>query len=165
MSKSLRIFNEASPDYSYRSDISNQACDYFKEVLLTYRIIFSQTKYSPADCFSAYQETWSHSEDYLQFADPLLQQLCSQSWDTRELHCFYMEINSGDPSAQYSPSSDFPFFGKRLLDLQAYVKTYRPSSIWALWYDQRNESWWWAFWVSEHLQIKHCIVDVLIVYY
>ena len=154
---SFRLFNDACSDDSCAGKSSDEACDYFKEVLLTYRIIFSQTKNSPSDCMGAYQGTWSQSLDYLQFADPLLQQLCSQSWDTSDLYCFYMEISSDDPSAQYSPSSDFPFFGRRLLDLQAYVKTYRPSSFWALWYDQRNEGWWWAFWVSDLSGINHYI--------
>ena len=149
----IRIFNDAPLDNSAMNRNHSEACDYYKEVLLTYRIIFSQTKHSPGDCLSAHQETWSHSLEYLTSADPLLQQLCTQSWDAEDLHCFYREINSGDPSAQYSPSSDFPFFGKRLLDLQAYVKTYRPSGFWALWYDERNEGWWWAFWVGQPLCI------------
>jgi len=72
--------------------------------------------------------------------------LCGRSWEDDEARQIYDEIGADDPSNHYSSISDFPFLGKRLADLQAYVAGHNPHTIMALWHDRRNMSWWWTFW-------------------
>lgn len=65
--------------------------------------------------------------------------------DARQI---YEAIGADDPSNHYNPRSDFPFLGKRLAELQEYVRGHSPHTIMALWHDRRDASWWWTFWVS-----------------
>lgn len=78
----------------------------------------------------------------------MLQLLCGQSWDAEDARAIWQEIGADTASNHYSPMSDFPFLGKRLAELQSYVRGHSPHNIMALWYDRRNVSWWWTFWVS-----------------
>lgn len=77
----------------------------------------------------------------------MLEILCGHGWEFEDARQIYEEIGAEEPSNHYSPIADFPFLGKRLAELQAYVRGHSPHNIMALWYDRRNVSWWWTFWV------------------
>ena len=84
--------------------------------------------------------------------DPILEKLCCYSCDSDEAGDLYAAIEADDPSSHFTPIADFPFLGKRLTDIQDYVSNHNPHSFMALWYDRRNVTWWWTFWVSLRLR-------------
>jgi hypothetical protein len=138
-------------------DYSN---DYFKEVLLSYRLLFGEERRSRRafrSWLSRWQNEWkSTPDDSKPPADPLLLILGSQSWQSDEARQVYDEIGAADPASPYSPTVDFVFFGKRLLDLQTYVRGYRSNSIVGLLFDTRNLQWWWTFWVHDNPCPSYC---------
>jgi hypothetical protein len=79
----------------------------------------------------------------------MLEVLCGRVWDSNGAYEIFEEIEAEDSSTYYSPSEDFPFLAKRLLEIQRYVQHHRPRSILALWYDRRNSTQWWTFWVGD----------------
>lgn len=126
--------------------------DYFRELLLTYKLLFGQDTRSwnaftnkvksnawgphwncsdstPDGCHSSYDDS-----------DPLLLTLC-----TSHPLPLYKAFESPDSPDDY-PSHDFPFFGVRLLTLQTYVKDRNPRNLWALWQDRRNLALWMNYW-------------------
>jgi hypothetical protein len=145
----LRIFQEsvATQSDSTRAEIDD-AYEFFKEVLLSYRLIFSQTK-SSRKTFKKQWKKWDLTSRGN--IDPILERLCGHSCDSEEARDLYYAIDADDPSSHYNPISDFPFLGKRLTDIQDYVSGHNPHSFKALWYDRRNVTWWWTFWVCRAL--------------
>jgi hypothetical protein len=131
-------------------DYSN---DYFREALLTLRLLFGEERRSRRSFrswLSQWQSGWdSNPDDPKPPVDPLLITLGSQSWESDEARQIYDEIGASAPASPYSPTTDFVFFGKRLLEIQNYVRERRSNSIWALWFDTRNLQWWWTFWVHD----------------
>lgn len=126
--------------------------DFFKEVLLSYRLIFGQHKKS-WQYFNKKLVAWNHDwdcsgEQGSRTSDPMLLLLCGRSWLADGPKQIYDEISADEPSEYYSPNMDFPFLGKRILVLQNHVKGHNAHSLRALWHDHRNVSWWWTFWVS-----------------
>jgi hypothetical protein len=118
------------------------------EVLISYRLIFGQTKNSHRDFKTLsrkWAKSWNSTPELQKQADPMLYILCGQPCTSPEASAIYDEIEAEDPSTHYSPVTDFPFFGERLVELQNYV---RGHNFMALWYDRRDVSWWWTFWVS-----------------
>jgi hypothetical protein len=81
----------------------------------------------------------------------MLERLCGHSCESDEVADIYIAIDAEDPSNHYNPIMDFPFFGKRLVAIQDYVRGHNPHNFKALWYDRRNVSWWWTFWVRVHI--------------
>lgn len=125
------------------------AADYFREVLLSYRLLFGQDKKS-WKAFLAASAAWpAHwprsSPNALDDADPLLQTLCGTSATSPAARALYAEIDAEDASPYYYPDS-FPFLGRRILDLQTFVKGRHPTNWRALWSDRRNVAYWWTFW-------------------
>lgn len=142
---------------------------YFREVLLSYRLIFGQD----ASSARTYRTVWKTSssptapnprspnpilpvsnQDIVEEsnsdaeADPLLQLLCGQHWKTPNAFAFYRDIDAETTSPYYYPESDFPFLRRRILNLQAFVQGRSPHSLKSLWHDKRNVTFWWTFWVS-----------------
>jgi hypothetical protein len=112
-------------------------------------MIFGQAHGSHKDFNDVEKELHWH-EDFRRDikVDPLLPILCGQSWNSWEAWQIYREIEAEYPS-EYTPMSEFPFLGTRLAALQRSV---RGRSFMALWYDRRDGSWWWTFWVCvQHL--------------
>lgn len=81
-------------------------------------------------------------------SDPMLHRICGHDCESDEVREIYIEIGADEPINQYNPAVDFPFLGKRLGSIQEYIRGHNPSNFWALWYDRRNISLWWTFWVS-----------------
>jgi len=72
--------------------------------------------------------------------------LCGAAWTSHDASALYGAIGAQDDSPYYYSDSDFRFFGRRILDLQAFVKGRNPHSVRALWHDRRNIAFWWTFW-------------------
>jgi hypothetical protein len=108
----------------------DEAADYFREVLLSYRLIFGQDKASYED-FT--QLTNKFGPISGQPTDPILLILCGRCWDSDSAIEIYDEIKADDASHRYSVS-DFPFLGRRLLALQKNIRYRRPNTIQAWWY-------------------------------
>jgi len=138
-----QIFQESGATPSDPARVEDEAYEFFKEVLLSYRLIFSQTK-SSRKVFRKQMKKWNLiSKGNL---DPILERLCGYSCDSDEAGDLYGAIEADDPSSHFTPIADFPFLGKRLMDIQDYVSNHNPHSFMALWYDRRNVTWWWTFW-------------------
>lgn len=118
--------------------------DLFVELLLTYRLIFSQNAQS-WKLFSSEMSGMSKSVLSLPDADPLLPLLCGRPFDSSEVVALYDYIRADDIQAYYTPGS-FQFFGGRILQIQGFVETQNPPDWRSLWHDNRNKSNWWAFW-------------------
>lgn len=119
--------------------------DFYREILLSYRLIFGQDKNSHND-FNAWIEKGKPLPE--EYHDSLLPILCGQSWDSADALPIYEFIDADDPSTHYSPTEDFPFLGKRLLEVQKHVLNQKPTDFQAIWYDKRDPDKWWTFWVS-----------------
>jgi hypothetical protein len=120
------------------------AKDFYKEVLLTYRLLFGQDTSSYKHFNALKRKGVLISEEH---QDLLLSALCGESWESSDARRVYEIIEAEEPSLHYSPSTDFPFLGRRLLDIQKYVRGHNSNSIRAIWFDRRNPSAWWTFWV------------------
>lgn len=130
---------------------ADNAAEYFEEVLLTYRLIFGQTKASYKAFNSSlprWSEEWCKTPSLESIADPLLSIICGQSWESAESSALFDEIEAEDASNHYSPHTDFPYLGKKLKHVQEYVKGHNPYTLRSLWHDDRDLGKWWTFWVS-----------------
>ena len=93
-------------------------------------------------------DRWYGTETLKREADYLLLTLCGQSWHAEGPQAIYDAIGAEDPSPRYSSTTDFPFLGKRLMELQTYVKDYNPKTLTELWHNKRDVTWWWTFWIG-----------------
>lgn len=118
------------------------AGDFFREALLSYRLMFGQNK----DSWKAYRSRYRshHSREPLEAnCDPLLSRLCSKSWVNEQV---YNDIEAPNVRTVYSAKADFPYFGERLLILQEYIVTQVPDGWRSLWRDRRDMTRFWTFW-------------------
>ena len=140
------------------------AREYYKEVLLSYRLIFGQSPGSAED-FKHRAHIWAPALEEL--SDPILAILCGENWESEKAYPIYEEIGAEDTAERYSPSEDFPYLGKRLLKIQEYVNDHRPNNLRQLWHDQANKwNWWmlWAFVILGCLSLLFSIVQVRVVF-
>jgi hypothetical protein len=140
-----------------RGDIED-ASAFYKEVLRSYRLLFGQTKGS-YKAFKKLNSRSSQSRDPL--TDPLLDILYGKSCKSHEFRSIFDEIKANEASTTYSPSSDFPFLGARLLELQKYAQGQKQKPLW-VWQDRRmrnpfrwNQFWWYPFLVRQPIYSTH----------
>lgn len=112
----------------------------FRELLLTYRVLFGQDERS----FRALQRYCSGQDEHLA-ADPMLQVLCEKSCATQEALELYRDIDAGAVRDTYDSNADFPILGQKLLALQQFVKEYHPKTLTALLRDRRDPAAWYSF--------------------
>jgi hypothetical protein len=60
-----------------------------------------------------------------------------------------MILDADEPANYYNPQTEFPFFGKRLLELQQFVKQHQPQTVRSLLNDRRDVAAWWALWNNQ----------------
>lgn len=127
--------------------------DLFEEILLSYRLIFGQDERS----WKAFSSTIPPSSEQQALtesswsSDPLLYVLCGKSCISDESRRIYHDIDANEPANYYNPQSEFPFFGKRLLDLQQFVKQHQPQTVRSLLNDRRDVAVWWTLWNNQLL--------------
>lgn len=120
---------------------NRESLGYFREVLLTYHILFGHDKTSRA-LFTRVGPTLSRDP----IADPLLPIFCGQG-SSKLSRDIYEEVYI-DTSAKSSQFSAFPLFGERILRLEAHIKSCRPEAFSATWYDKTIASTWVTYWVG-----------------
>jgi hypothetical protein len=122
-------------------------------MLLSYRLIFGQDERS-YKAFSRMVPVWeeqrgrAHRENMWD-CDPMLHTLCGKSSATDDARRIYDEIDASEPTSYYDPNTEFPFFGKRLLELQLFIKQHQPQNLRSLLHDRRNVSAWYTVWSSQ----------------
>jgi hypothetical protein len=128
---------------------------YFREVLLSYCLIFGQNKASWKALrkrLSTYGEHWDRSDKQSNDGDPMLRILCCSSYMSAEAKPIYEAIDASDRvSPYYYPDLDFPFLGRRLLILQAFasgISARHSQAGMAAWQERRRGAFWWTLWVS-----------------
>jgi hypothetical protein len=120
-----------------------------QEILMSYRLIFGQTRSSRSLARSTLQSLKSEP-DY----DALLDIVCGESRKTVAARLpsslWPVSCRSFDGDLQeedtYSSQDDFPMFGPRLAALQLFNLRQQPSRLRDLWRDRRNPLQWYTFW-------------------
>ena len=73
----------------------------------------------------------------------MLSVLCGKSCTDEEARHVYEDLDVNEPSNYYDPQTEFPFFGRRILELQQLIKQYQPQDVRALWNDRRDVAAWY----------------------
>lgn len=136
------------------------AQEFYKEVLLSYRLIFGQAPGSAED-FKHQAHMWA--PNLTENSDPLLAILCGENWESEKAYPIYNEIEAEDTAERYSPSEDFPYLGKRLLKIQEYVNDHQPNTLRQMWHNKTNKWNWsmlWAFVILGCLGLLFSIIQV-----
>ncbi|KAH7416711.1 hypothetical protein BKA64DRAFT_274608 [Cadophora sp. MPI-SDFR-AT-0126] len=139
--------------------------EYFEEILLSYRLIFGQDNRS----WKAFSRMIATKEDSAMSGvaswacDPLIYELCAKRCSSDEASVIYDEIDANEPIEHYNPHIEFPFFGKRLLELQQYVQVYQPTNVRSLLSDRRNVAAWYNLWNNQILVLFATLTIFLMV--
>jgi hypothetical protein len=126
---------------------------FFEEILLTYRLIFGQDDRS-YKAFSRTVAVWEEqcsrtSWETTWACDPMLLILCGKSATSEEAQKIYDEIGANGLHNCYNPNTEFPFFGKRLLELQQFIRQRQPRNVRELLNDRRDVAAWYALWNNQ----------------
>jgi len=159
-----QLFDDNERDITGESHADiDLASSFFRELLLTYRLLFGQDSSShslfASEC-SLTSKSRKPSLLALSDADPLLALLCGRSADYPPVAALYESLRADNPQAYYMPAA-WPWFGARLLAVQGYVREQHPHDWKTLWYDHRNKSNWWQFWAVLFIGGTTIILSVL----
>lgn len=122
-----------------------------KEILLSYRIIFSQDSRSR----KLFQTTERKNViGFVKHYDTLLDTLCGQSAGSKlhALGSFMWPSACCDSQGRlleqdvYNVNIDLPILGSRFLKIETFSLHQQPSRIRDLWRDRRNPIQWYTFW-------------------
>ena len=132
--------NDNAPDWFYD--------EYFREVLLSYRLIFGQSTRS-WKAFKRNRSARPNSHEALQkndsaSKDPLLRRLCGSRWKNEQ--ALYASLEAEEAPNHYSPAMDFPILSDKLLRLQRFSKEQHPHDLKLLWSDRRDARQFYTFW-------------------
>ena len=105
-----------------------------KEILLTYRLIFGQSK--QGRCLFRKLKPFKGLDRACQ--DPFLAELCGQEFCCDAVQRLQREV--------YSLPQDFPMLRGRLVALEYYLSQRRPKTWKQLWQDRRDGGQWFTFW-------------------
>lgn len=170
--QSSKFFDSVAYVYSFLIDSSGshwldhtQKVDirtYYREVLLTYRLLFGSRRSSAE--FKTLAPSWAGTffdsttpeSHHLPKYDPLIHILCCMHWQAPAPKKIYDAIRAGPLPANnnYSAIDHFQFLGTRLLDLQKYAKSTPANSFGSLWHDDRVTSDWWHLWASILISVR-----------
>jgi hypothetical protein len=105
---------------------------FFRELLLTYRVLFGQDKRS----FQEFRRRYTRQDAHYAL-DPLLPVLCDRTWTMPDARDLYTDIDAGAVRDTYDSNADFPIMGQKLLALQQFVYHYQPTTLAASLRDRR----------------------------
>lgn len=116
--------------------------DYLVEVILSYRLIFGHDRRSRAAVGEELKRMniADHGPP-----DPLLEILCTRNRHSAEIKELHSLLESREFET-YIALEEFPFLGRRLVDLQRISMIQRPNSLTRLWRDRRNVNAWFTVW-------------------
>ncbi|KAL8797877.1 MAG: hypothetical protein Q9195_000229 [Heterodermia aff. obscurata] len=117
--------------------------EFFRDVLLSYRLLFGQNSGSWKAFRKAYNDVDGVTRSGEILHDPLLGRLCGQKWEKER--AFYKDLDAIDAPSHYRVQ-DFPFLGSRLLRLQNFSKHQEPHDWKVLWNDRRDIMKSYTFW-------------------
>lgn len=120
------------------------AAEFFREILVTYRVLFGETRSSRQSIKKYVKKLESSNPGNF---DPLVPILCQRPSDSQEARVVYDWMGVEATSNHYL-ATDFPYWGEKLIQLQSHVKVASPRATNALGADKRDLSRWWTFWVS-----------------
>lgn len=141
---------------NYYSGVPEEPAALYREILLSYRMIFGQSSKSR----DLLLRTLARHDQTAGGIDPFLRTVCMPSprrpWPWSKPvpdlpSTLFPESAVGldgmlqEPSA-YSARDDFPVFGGALLAVQRYSLRHQPSRVRDLWRDRRNPLQWYTFW-------------------
>ncbi|KAI1130216.1 hypothetical protein F5Y10DRAFT_289677 [Nemania abortiva] len=149
-----RLFKDYIEEINKKTTKRSPAADFFREVLLTYRLLFGQDKRSWKLCKTEGDITPKACDDN----DPLLYHLCCQDWENEAI---YDEIQAPDVRSVYSARQDFSFFGERLIALQEYTRMLEPDTWRTLYYDRRNLSRFVTIWAAIFFGLATLVFAIL----
>jgi len=126
---------------------------FFAEILLSYRLIFGQDERS-WKAFSRMMPVWEEQRGRSSWettwdCDPLIQTLCGKSSLDSEARKLYEELRLCEPTNSYDLHDQFPFFGKRLVELQQFMKQHQPQTVRSLLSDRRDVAAWYTLWNNQ----------------
>jgi len=168
--KRSHILSRLLNDHAARSSEDVSAPDVapdnlFREILLSYRMIFGQDDRSwkafknmiPLLEEQRGRSSWETTWD----CDPLLSVLCGSSCKDKEIRQLYDDIDANEPASFYDPNKEFPFFGRRLLKLQQLIKHHQPHDVRSLLNDRRDVAAWYNLRTNQLLAIFGCVTILL----
>ena len=122
------------------SKAPHDARHFYREVLLTYRLLFGQDQ----DSYKAFNRVMGTSVPFPeQYRDPLLPILCGKSWKSEAARNVYELLEADDPASSYDLKTEFPFFGERILEIQRFARARNPETPGlARKKDSRKTRWW-----------------------
>lgn len=166
------ILSRLLNDHAARSSEDVRAPDvpteeFFVEILLSYRLIFGQDERS-WKAFSKMEPVWQEQRGRSSWettwdCDPMLYVLCGKSPTDEEARQVYEEVEANEPGNYYDPHTEFPFFGKRLLELQQFIQQYEPHNVRSLLNDRRDYAAWYTLWNNQLLILFASITIFLMV--
>ncbi|CCC12600.1 hypothetical protein SMACR_07007 [Sordaria macrospora] len=120
------------------------ASDFYREILGSYRVLFSQDKNSWKAYQSSRRKEWSRGSGLQICPDDLLDGLCGKNWRDQPIY----DLVGLEPakSTYYHIEDEFPLLGRRLLELQEFVMSESPVGWKGLWWDRRDTGRYWTFW-------------------
>jgi len=130
-------------------DYENNAQSH-QEVLMSYRLLFGQTRGAQRLARAALKELREQEGEYDSLLDLLCTRPCDKTVLNLPLSLWPVTCRSHEGSLQeestYSSQDDFPLFGQRLTKLQEFSLRQQPSRLRDLWRDRRNPLQWYTFW-------------------
>lgn len=127
--------------------------EFFEEILSSYRLIFGQDERSWKACskmLTKLEEKQGQGKS-IWACDPLLQILCGQSSTSNEARHIYEEIDINQQTTYCNLETEFPFLGKRLMELQQFGKQHQPKNVRSLLNDKRDVAAWFTLWSNQLL--------------
>ncbi|KAG9237387.1 hypothetical protein BJ875DRAFT_540557 [Amylocarpus encephaloides] len=113
--------------------------DFFREVLISYRILFGSSKRSR----KLFREKEKKRAGHDGLLDPILVLLAGQKNPTG-INDTLSQILEQDV---YHLWINLPHLGTKLMEVQDYVKEQRPRNLHAMWHDRRDTHIFHSFWV------------------
>ena len=104
------------------------------EILLSYRLLFGQSK----DSRRLFQSMNIFQGEPLDAHDPLLRRFCNSKSVSLPLHCKEREI--------YRLRRDFPILRSRIASLHQQISNLKPRGWREIWRDKRDAAQWYTFW-------------------
>jgi hypothetical protein len=150
----FRLLNDHAENYCEDVNPADiRADEFFEEILRSYRLIFGQDERS----YKAFSKMLTKLEEdqgqgmSIGACDPLLRVLCGQSSMSNEAKYIYEEIDANQQTTYCNPDTEFPFFGKRLMELQQFEKQHQPQNVKTLLSDRRDVAAWFTLWNNQLL--------------
>jgi len=149
-----RLLNDHAENYCEDVNPPDIPTDeFFEEILRSYRLIFGQDERS----WQSFSKMLTRLEEEqgqgrsIWACDPLLRVLCGQSSTSTEAAYIYEEIDTNQRTTYCNPETEFPFFGKRLMELEQFDKQHQPKSVRGVLNDRRDVAAWFTLWSNQLL--------------